>query len=278
LRAWNLLYVPLVCYVLAVSVLPLLFLILTAFTENDMSGAISWDFTLANFGELFYDRFYIERMFYTIGLVMMVTLITLVIAVPVTLAIAQLGYFWRTVWLVGLFSSLALSEVLTVYAWQLMLAQSSGIPGWLQALGLIEVTESWWPSFPAMTVVLVYFTSPVAVIVLFSPISRLDPSLAESARTMGYGPATIFLRIILPAIQEPLVRTGLLCFMLNIGSFVISQQMGRPSDWMISVFIADFMSSFSIPLAGSMALMLLASVLVCLGAIFFMVRPKAVAA
>jgi putative spermidine/putrescine transport system permease protein len=275
MRVWNLFYVPLVCYVLAVSVLPLLFLVLTAFTENDMSGAISWDFTLGNFGELFYDRFYLDRMFYTIGLILMVTLITLLIALPVTLAIAQLGYFWRTVWLVGLFSSLALSEVLAVYAWQLMLSQSSGIPGWLQALGLIEVTESWWPSFPAMSVVLVYFTCPVAVIVLFPPISRLDPSLAESARTMGFGTSTIFLRIILPAIRDPLLRTGLLCFMLNIGSFVISQQLGRPSDWMISVFIADFMSSFSIPLAGSMALMLLTSVLLCLTAIFLIARPKA---
>jgi hypothetical protein len=35
------------------------------------------------------------------------------------------------------------------------------------------------------------------------------------------------------------------------------------------------MSSFSIPLAGSMALMLLTSVLLCLTAIFLIARPKA---
>ena len=44
-------------------------------------------------------------------------------------------------------------------------------------------------------------------------------------------------------------------FLLNTGGFVISQQLGRPSDWMFSVFIADFMRSFNVPFAVALALM-----------------------
>ncbi len=276
MRLYQGFYAPLVLYVIAVSIAPVAYLLLTAFMQNDMSGRLSWEFSLYNFEELFQDNYYVRQMTYTLALVSVISLVTISLAVPLTMMIVSLGHFWRTVWLVGLFSSLALSEVLATYAWQLLLAQGSGIPGWLVSFGIIETAESWWPGFPAMFVVLVYFTLPVAMVILFPAISQLDPSLSETARTMGFGTATILLSITLPALREPLLRTGMLCFLLNIGSFVISQQLGRPSDWMYSVFIADFMSSFNVPLAVSMSLMLLVTSLAFLAVIFFTFRaPEA---
>ena len=59
-------------------------------------------------------------------------------------------------------------------------------------------------------------------------------------------------------------------FLLNTGGFVISQQLGRPSDWMFSVFIADFMRSFNVPFAVALALCLLLSVLLLVGVTYFL--------
>ncbi len=258
----HLLYPPLIVYLILVSILPFVFLLLAAFAQNDAAGMFSWDLRLDNFRELFGDSFYVGRMFYTLCVALGVTLVTLGLAVPFTFLILELGHFWRTTWLVALFSSLALSEVLAVYAWQILLSKSTGLPGWLALLGLVSGEESWWPGLGAMLVVLVYYTLPVAIIILFPAFTRLDPALREVARTMGLSSWRAAIFVTLPAIREPVTRTAMLCFLLNIGGFVVSQQLGRPSDWMYSVFIADFVSSFNVPLAVTMSLMLLA-VAVC---------------
>jgi putative spermidine/putrescine transport system permease protein len=163
-----------------------------------------------------------------------------------------------------LLASLALSEVLTAFAWQLLLSHSSGIPGWLSYAGIISGDKSWWPSFPAMFVVLVYFSLPIAMILLLPAIRRLDPFLKESAYTMGFSKIAVFFLILLPSLRGPIFQTAMLTFLLNIGGFVISQQLGKPSDWMFAVFIADFMRTFNIPFAVALSFCLLIAVLLCL--------------
>lgn len=265
MKPTTLFYPPLVAYVVVVSALPVLFLIVAAFAENDPTGLFRWEFGLQNFKELFVDDFYAGRLLYTVGVALGVTAVTTLLAVPLTFFIVQLPHLWRTTWLVLLFSSLALSEVLAVYAWQLLLSKASGVPGWLEAIGLLESPSSWWPGLMPMLVVLVYYTMPVALIVLFPPLSRLDPSQREVARTMGFPWHRIFFSVTLPSIRGAVARTAMLCFLLNIGGFVISQQLGEPGDWMFSVFIADFMSSFNVSIAVTMSLLLLVVAIACLG-------------
>lgn len=251
------LYPPLVLYVVAVSVIPIAFLLGSAFSMNTGLSTFEGPFGVDNFSEFFADDFYMGRLLYTLAVALGVTAVTVALAVPLTFLITSMASPWRTVWLVFLFASLALSEVLAVYAWQLLLSKSSGLPGWLEALGLVENARSWWPGFIPMLVVLVYYTLPVAVIILFPAIARLDPSRREAARTMGFKWPAIFLSVTLPSIRAPVMRTAMLCFLLNIGGFVVSQQLGRPEDWMFSVFIADFMRSFNVPLAVTLSLFLL---------------------
>ena len=187
------------------------------------------------------------------------------VAMPLTIIIARLKNFWRSTWVVLLLTSLALSEVLTAYAWQIILSKSSGLPGWLERLGLLTDANSWWPGFPAMLLVLVYFSIPIAMVMLLPPLSRMDGSLSDTARMMGFSKIEVFWRVTLPVLRRPIFQTGLLLFLLNSGGFVISQQLGRPSDWMFSVFIADFMRSFNVPFAVALALCLLLTVVVLVG-------------
>ena len=69
---------------------------------------------------MFYDTYYAVQIAYTVGLVSAITVVTLSMAVPLTLAIAKLKNFARSAWVVMLLASLALSEVLTAFAWQLL--------------------------------------------------------------------------------------------------------------------------------------------------------------
>ena len=257
-------YLLLTLYCVIVSFAPLLFLFTTAVSTTDPLTGEVLSYGLANFQEVFYDAYYAIQIAYTVGLVAAITVVTLSMAVPLTLAIAKLKNGARSAWVVMLLASLALSEVLTAFAWQLLLSHSSGIPGWLSYAGIISGDKSWWPSFPAMFVVLVYFSLPIAMILLLPAIRRLDPFLKESAYTMGFSKIAVFFLILLPSLRGPIFQTAMLTSLLNIGGFVISQQLGKPSDWMFAVFIADFMRTFNIPFAVALSFCLLIAVLLCL--------------
>lgn len=256
---------PVLLFVLLTSVLPICFLLSNAFSESgtSLNQGVGW--SLENFREIFYDSYYVGRMLYTVALVVLVSVLTLMVAMPLVIVIARLKNFWRSTWVVLLLASLALSEVLTAYAWQIILSKSSGLPGWLERLGLLTDANSWWPGFPAMLLVLIYFSIPIAMVMLLPPLSRMDGSLSDTARMMGFSKIEVFWRVTLPVLRRPIFQTGLLLFLLNSGGFVISQQLGRPSDWMFSVFIADFMRSFNVPFAVALALCLLLTVVVLVG-------------
>lgn len=254
----------LVLYCIIVSFAPLLFLFSTSVSTTDPLTGQVISYGLNNFQEVFYDTYYAVQIAYTVGLVSAITVVTLSMAVPLTLAIAKLKNVARSAWVVMLLASLALSEVLTAFAWQLLLSHSSGIPGWLSYLGIISGDKSWWPSFPAMFVVMVYFSLPIAMILLLPAIRRLDPFLIESAYTMGFSKIAVFFLILIPSLRGPIFQTAILTFLLNIGGFVISQQLGKPSDWMFAVFIADFMRTFNVPFAVALSFCLLIAVLLCL--------------
>ena len=254
----------LVLYCIIVSFAPLLFLLTTSVSTTDPLTGQVISYGLNNFQEVFYDTYYAVQIAYTVGLVSAITVVTLSMAVPLTLAIAKLKNVARSAWVVMLLASLALSEVLTAFAWQLLLSHSSGIPGWLSYLGIISGDKSWWPSFPAMFVVMVYFSLPIAMILLLPAIRRLDPFLIESAYTMGFSKMAVFFLILIPSLRGPIFQTAILTFLLNIGGFVISQQLGKPSDWMFAVFIADFMRTFNVPFAVALSFCLLIAVLLCL--------------
>lgn len=264
-RATLLTTLPVLLFVLLTSVLPICFLLSNAFSESGTALDQGGGWSLENFREIFYDSYYVGRMLYTVALVVLVSILTLMVAMPLTIIIARLKNFWRSTWVVLLLASLALSEVLTAYAWQIILSKSSGLPGWLERLGLLTDANSWWPGFPAMLLVLVYFSIPIAMVMLLPPLSRMDGSLSDTARMMGFSKIEVFWRVTLPVLRRPIFQTGLLLFLLNSGGFVISQQLGRPSDWMFSVFIADFMRSFNVPFAVALALCLLLTVVVLVG-------------
>ena len=254
----------LVLYCIIVSFAPLLFLFTTSVSTTDPLTGRVISYGLNNFQEVFYDTYYAVQIAYTVGLVSAITVVTLSMAVPLTLAIAKLKNVARSAWVVMLLASLALSEVLTAFAWQLLLSHSSGIPGWLSYLGIISGDKSWWPSFPAMFGVMGYFSLPIAMILLLPAIRRLDPFLIESAYTMGFSKIAVFFLILIPSLRGPIFQTAILTFLLNIGGFVISQQLGKPSDWMFAVFIADFMRTFNVPFAVALSFCLLIAVLLCL--------------
>jgi iron(III) transport system permease protein len=94
--------------------------------------------------------------------------------------------------------------------------------------------------------VIAYIASslPTNARVLFGPVSQLQPSLHEAARTHGAGPIRAWARGVLPAISRPLVMAWVLTFCAVFLELPISQLLYAPSSPPVSVAIEDNLGNY----------------------------------
>jgi putative spermidine/putrescine transport system permease protein len=164
----------------------------------------------------------------------------------------------QTVVLVVLLAVLSLSEVIIGFALSTLLSQTAGVGNLLAWLGLIEQSRAFTPSFFALLTGMCYLGLPYAVLVLYPPVSRLDPELGEAARMMGAAPFTAFRTVTVPLLRAPIFGALILVFVFTLGVYLLPQVLGRPQHWTLSVHITDqaiFQSN--LPFAAAMAVLLL---------------------
>lgn len=90
--------------------------------------------------------------------------------------------------------------------------------GWLYDvlfdLGIeIDVYSTWG------TVLALMFTYPFALMVMQATLTRMDPRLWESARSLGASPWQAFVRVVLPGLRPAMASGGLLVALYTIGDF-----------------------------------------------------------
>jgi putative spermidine/putrescine transport system permease protein len=184
--------------------------------------------------------------------------ICVTLAFPFTVILARMGGRAQTVVLVVLLAVLSLSEVIIGFALSTLLSKTAGVGNLLAWLGLIETSQAFTPSLFALLTGMCYLGLPYAVLVLYPPVSRLDPELGEAARMMGAAPFTAFRTVTVPLLRGPIFGALILVFVFTLGVYLLPQVLGRPQHWTLSVHITDqaiFQSN--LPFAAAMAVLLL---------------------
>jgi len=96
------------------------------------------------------------------------------------------------------------------------------------------------------------------VLMLYPPMSRLDPQLPEAARTLGASPLRTFFTVIVPAQRGAIVATLIMVFVFTLGAYLLPQLLGRPQHWTLSVMITDqAILQSNLPFAAAMAMFLM---------------------
>jgi len=88
-----------------------------------------------------------------------------------------------------------------------------------------------WPSRGFATITIAHITfslAYVAVAVVKSRLSQLDPSLEEAAMDLGASPLTVYRRITLPLIAPALLAGWLLAFTLSLDDLVVASFVSGP--------------------------------------------------
>jgi putative spermidine/putrescine transport system permease protein len=238
-------------------VVPFSIMAAISFFHRVEGGFYEPGFELANYARFF--TFFFSRI---LGFSLFVSGLAAVVCVtlgfPFTYMLTRLKRRRQVIWLVFLLSVLSLSEVIIGFSWSMLLSRTAGLSNLFVALGLMDKPVSWSPGFAALMMGLCYLAFPYTVLVLYPPLSRLDPELPEAARTLGASPLRTFFTIVVPAQRAAIVATIIMVFVFTLGAYLLPQLLGRPQHWTLSVMITDqAILQSNLPFAAAMAMFLM---------------------
>lgn len=240
----------------AFFVVPFGLMIAVSFFTRQQGGFYVPELTTANY-ERFWSAFFAGVLMFSLGLSALVSAVCVAIGAPFTYLVTRASRRTQVVWLVALLGVLSLSEVIIGFSWSTLLSRTAGVSNLLVAVGLMSEPAAWSPGFAAVLMGMVYQAFPYAVLVLYPAFARLDPALAEAARTMGAHPVRAFFGVIVPALRGPLAATFIIVFVFALGAYLLPQLLGRPQHWTLSVLITDqAIYQSNMPFAAAMAVFL----------------------
>jgi putative spermidine/putrescine transport system permease protein len=231
-------------------------------------------FELANY-QRFLSAFFLEALGISLLIAGMTAVICVVLGFPFTYLLTRLRRRHQVLWLVLLLSVLSLSEVIIGFTWSVLLSRTAGLSNLLVWIGLMERPDAWTPGLTAVTLGLVYLGLPYTVLVLYPPLSRLEPDIPEAARTLGASPVRTFFTVIVPGQRRAILSALVMLFVFTLGAYVIPQVLGGPPQWTLAVRITDqALYQSNLPFAAAMAIFLMVVSLGLIGLVLMLGRER----
>nr|WP_218139752.1 ABC transporter permease subunit [Oceanicella actignis] len=215
---------------------------------------------ILNFGNYLFlleDPLYYTAYLNSIWMAASATLICLVIAYPMALAIARAAPRRRPMLLMLVVLPFWTSFLLRMYALIGLMAPTGFVNTLLEALGFAPIVMLQTDFAVYAGIVTGYM--PLMVLPLYATLEKLDDSLLEAAHDLGAGPTRAFLTVTLPLSAPGIAAGCLLVFIPAVGEYVIPALLGGPDQLMIGkVLWTEFFNNRDWPVASAVAIAMLA--------------------
>lgn len=198
--------------------------------------------TLANYVRFLGDPFYLGTLRATLVLGLSVTVLAIALGYPVAYGLARGRHRWRALLRLFVVAPLLVSVVIRTYGWIVLLAGNGVVNQTLRWLGLVDEPVKFMFTHTGVTIGLVHFALPVAILSLVGVIEAVDPTLEEAARGLGASARQTFLRVTLPLTLPGIAAGAMLVFSLTVAAFVTPALMGGPSLIVLSTLIYQQMT------------------------------------
>jgi spermidine/putrescine transport system permease protein len=148
-----------------------------------------------------------------------------------------------------------------IYAWKSILAGDGIINSLLLLSGLRREPVTWliYNGF-SVTLALVYFLLPLAVLPLYASLRNVNVHTLEAARDLGANRWQALWRVVLPQCRSGIFSSLAICFLGAAGDYVTPQFLGNGSGMMIGQFVAqEFSTRFNWPAGAALSFTLMAA-------------------
>ena len=269
-----LLIAPVVALLFAFFVLPYISILIMSVRTASGSAPYGDGYTLVHFTGALGDPYILGVLARTLGLGLLVTVITLLLGYPVAYHLARTESRWKGLLYTFVLSPLLVGLVVRTFGWMIILSNNGVANQTLKGLGLVETSIQLMNNNLGVTIALVHVFLPFIILPLLGNIQAINPELEQAARSLGASRLKVFLRVTLP-LSIPGIQAGtILVFVLAISAYVTPAMLGGARAKTMSVLVVQYLvDNFRWPAGAALALILAVTAIVSVW-LYFMLTHR----
>ena len=260
---------PLTLLLLGFVVVPLAAIVVVSFLDYD-SVRILPNFVLTNYTDLIFSGVTWRTYLNTLRYAAIVWAITLALGffVAYVLAFVIRGAMMQTALFLICTIPFLTSNIIRMIAWVPFLGREGLANRALLAIGLIDKPLEWllFSDF-AVILAFVHLYTLFMVVPIFNTMMRIDRSLIEAATDAGASPFQVVREVIIPLCKPGIAIGTIFVVTLVMGDFATVRLMSGGQSASVGLMIANGIGLLQYPAACANAVILLALVLLLIGAI-----------
>lgn len=212
--------------------IPMLIVLFYSFLKKGVYGGVEFVFSLETF-KIFLNPMFLKIVYKTLVMGIIVTIFTLIIAVPTAYFIVRSKHREKYIYLIII--PFWTNFLIRIYAWMAILGNNGFINSFLLKIGIINEPIQFLYNTGAVILISVYTSLPFAILPLYSTIEKFDFSLIEAARDLGATNRQAFFKIFIPNIKNGIMTAGIFTFIPMLGSYVVPKLVGGAN----SIFLGN---------------------------------------
>lgn len=198
----------------------------------------------------------------TLRIALVVTVITLLLAYPVAYVLSSIRASRANLLMIFVLVPFWTSILVRSYAWMVLLGRDGSVNRLLIRLGLRDTPMQLLNTRFAVYIGMVHILLPFMILPLYSVMRGIDRNYLRAAENLGGKPFQVFRHIFFP-LSLPGIGAGcLVVFILSLGFYITPALIGGQRDVMISMLIAQQVTTLHWGFASALALILLVIALV----------------
>jgi putative spermidine/putrescine transport system permease protein len=188
----------------------------------------------------------------TLGISLMVTLLTLILGYPVAYMLATSPQKTASILMIFVLLPFWTSLLVRTTAWMILMQDGgvftqllniTGLTFLMNMLGVIDGEPALFKTRFATVVAMTHIQLPFTLLPIYSVMKTISPNYMRAAKSLGGTPFYSFLRVYMPQTLPGVAAGCLLTFILCLGYYITPALVGGPTDQMISGFIERAINS-----------------------------------
>ncbi|GGG76296.1 peptide ABC transporter permease [Salipiger pallidus] len=236
---------------------------------SDMPGADGgWGLTLGNYAAFLENPTYSTLLWKSLKLGATVTFFCVIIGYPCALVLAKSirGRSREALFLLVILPFWS-NSLVRIFSWAIVLRGNGVLERALNWVLPFDIRLNLMFTTEAVTIGLVHSYLPYVILTSYLALQAIDDDILDAARSMGASKLTILRRLLLPLSLPGLLAGAVLVFVPVVGSFMEPRILGgRMGTYYGTVIEDQFVAVYNWPLGAALSFILLAVVLVILGA------------
>jgi len=253
--------VPYVVWMALFVVIPLILIVIYAFTTTEGS------FSFENISAM---KDYIKVFGRSLWLAFIATIVSLILGYPFAYMLSKEGPGMQRISMMLIMLPMWINFILRTYSWMTILENTGLINQFLGKIGVLSALGvDYIPLINtdgAVVLGMVYNYLPFMIMPIYSVIVKIDRSVIEAAQDLGANSARVFTKVIFP-LSLPGVLSGItMVFVPAISTFAISKLLGGSKEMLLGDLIEmQFLGGAYNPHLGSaISLVMMIIVMICM--------------